>query len=333
MQSVLFVFAAILSFVSAQCYVTETTFTAGNNTLAFGAAVGDKIPAIHHFDDYGVVSIRFLTFVRATSARWDIEYVGFKGRAVEECVGVVGHLGFTFSSDCSSVVISTIYDDCVPRANIFSDGVTFTKQAVVAGACPAWSGVLQETSDSPRLSGEPFTIYSAPEDIKILSVSDKAIIFQQWSKGSDDPVNLYRWQDLFSIPAAYACEERFFGQYYVTKQFGCGATLCGKADACSARGHLFHGIALNGFANAVTCDADIDILQYSNSACSTGEPWTKSATDCTHQFNGDQCMWCNGMTNGHSVALCLERNGGICEDIQNSPQAHGWCNLQLVCPA
>jgi len=119
---------------------------------------------------------------------------------------------------------------------------------------------------------------------------------------------------------------------FLTRESGCGSILCGKTDSCAARGHLFHGVHLNDYQGA-ECDTDIEILEFPNNACSDGNIWKKTPYECRDQFGGDQCMFCRGVANGLDVKLCLDRNGGICNDIFRSLPSKGWCNLEMECPA
>jgi hypothetical protein len=306
---------------------------AGNTTLVFGAAVADWIPVVMHYDDEGIIGAYFMTARQATSSRWEVMEVGYYGRATTECEGILGQYGFAFSTDCESLTVSPIYDECESRVGVF-EGLTFTQSSVVQdGQCDSWMGVLQQTSESPRLSGEKLAIYPAPSNLAIVSIGDYTAIFQQWAPGTDaDPPSLVRFQDLLSVPEGYACEERFFGQYLLTKENGCGAILCGKTDSCPARAHLFHGVHLNDYEGG-ECEADIEVLEFSNSACSDGNIWKKTPQDCVGQFGGDQCMFCRGSANNLDVKLCIDRNGAICNDIFRSYPSKGWCNLEMECPA
>jgi len=306
---------------------------AGNTTIVFGAAVGDWVPVVMHYDDAGVIGAYFATARQATSMRWEVMDAGYYGRATNECEGILGQYGFSFSTDCASLTLSAIYDECPTRVASL-DGVTWTQSSVVQdGQCASWMGVLGQAAESPRLSGEKVSIYPAPSDLAIVSIGDYTAIFQQWSSGTaSDPPSLVRFQDLLSVPAGYACEERYYGQYLLNKENGCGAILCGKTDSCAARAHLFHGVQLNGY-DGIQCDADVEILEFSNSACSDGNIWKQTPQDCTGQFGGAQCMFCRGSANNLDVKLCIDRMGAICNDIFRSYPSQGWCNLEMECPA
>jgi len=230
------------------------------------------------------------------------------------------------------MTITTIYDECERRAAAF-DGITYTQTTVVAdGECDSWIGTLKESALSPRLSAEKVSIYPGLENLAIVSIGDYAAIFQQWSYGTNDPADLVRFQDLLSVPEGYACEERLYGQYFMTKESGCGAILCGKADSCAPRAGLFHGVRLNDYSGD-DCAADIAVIEFPNNGCSDGNIWRKTPYECTGQGKGDQCMFCRGVANNLDVKLCLERNGGGCNDIFRSIPSKGWCNLEFECPA
>jgi hypothetical protein len=299
--------------------------------MVFGAAVGDWWPAIFQVDDHARVSVWFDTVRQATTVRYEIMDQGVYGFGKWDCEGMVGQYNFHFSDDCETVTPQLIYDECTRRAAL--DGLVLTKTSVVEdGQCESWMGITHETDLAPQLSGERISIFPAPNNLVIVSIGDYGAIFQLWTHGDDDPVNLNRVQDLLSVPEGYACEERFYGQYFITRETGCAAIMCGKADSCAARAALWHNVALNGYDGG-DCASDIDVLEWPNNGCSDGNIWTKLPYDCVDQFNGDQCMFCRGVANGLDVKLCLERNGGSCNDIFRSLPSKGWCNLEMECPA
>jgi len=329
-SAVLFVLASLLACSYAQCSLENAVYAVGNDTFVFGAAVGGWIPALHHYDDVGVIGAWFLTVTQATSTRFELLDAGYYGRAAQDCKGMTGQYSFMFSPDCTSLTLSTIFDECDLRTRLY-DGLALT-MTVSTDGCNSLNGVLMETTDSPKLSGERVSIIQAPSDLAIVSIGSYTAIFQQWGSNPDQPANYVRVQDLLSVPPGYACAVRFYGQYFLTKGDGCTAIMCGDTDSCAARGHLFHGLMLNGYSGPV-CASDITILDYPNNACSNGNIWTQSPYDCRDQFGGAQCMFCHGVANGKDVRVCLDRNGGICNDIFRSLPSKGWCNLEMECPA
>jgi len=331
MQNLVFLLGVFLTLASAQCSLDGTAWSVGNVTLVFGASVGEWIPTIYHNDDRGRVSVWFVTVRQATSSRYEVMDQGVYGKAQFTCKGMVGQYNFHFSADCETLTFSVIYDECADRSAL--DGAVLTKTSVVEdGQCSSYMGTTMETSLAPQLSGESLAIYPAPSNLVIVSIGSYAAIFQLWTQGSDDPANLNRVQDLLSVPEGYACEERFYGQYFLTRESGCGAILCGKADSCAARAGLWQGVTLNSYSGS-KCATDIEILQWPNNACSDGNIWTKTPYECRDQFGGAQCMFCRGVAGGLDVKLCLERNGAVCNDIFRSLPSQGWCNLEMECPA
>jgi hypothetical protein len=203
------------------------------------------------------------------------------------------------------------------------------------GACVNFAGTLSDTPLSPQLSGISFNMVSGFDGLKIVSKGTLTTIYTEWSHGDGDPGNLLRLRDFLTYPhAGYGCEKRYYGQYYLNFGSGCDLIVCTKADSCPVRTGVLQGMRLNGY-DGPGCPAlpDDAVLEYSNSGCSDGNIWFKSVEDCTSQLDGSTCMYCHGVANGLDVKLCLERNGGGCNDIFRSTQAQGWCNLEFECPA
>jgi len=332
MPNLFLLLGTFLVLVSCQCPLDGSAWTASNVTVVFGASVGDWIPAIFFLNDQGRESAWFMTVRQATPTRFELVEVGVHGYAKGGC-NMVGQYTFLVSDDCQTLDIGLIHDDCPYRMSLLTAVPSLASTSIVEdGQCASWMGMTEQTSESPQLSGEALSIYPGPAGLVIVSIGDYAAIFQLWSHRADDPANLNIIQDLLSVPAGYACEERFYGQYFITRESGCSAIMCGKADSCATRAGLFHGVALNGYDGG-KCSADVDVLEWSTVACSDGNVWTKTPYECVDQFAGDQCMFCRGVANGLDVKLCLDRNGGSCNDIFRSTPSQGWCNLEMECPA
>jgi len=325
-------FTAFLALSYAQCSVDGASYNVGNFTWTFGAVVGTWNPVIVRLDDGGVIRVTFATARLASTAvdRWELQDVGTFFRGELTCGSTVGQYHFQFAPDCNSFTVALIYDECTSRGSLIN-GLTLT--ATTLSSCPTFVGTLAQSSAlAPQFSGEVATIVPAMDGLYMASIGSQASVFQYWTQGATDPANLYRIQDIMSIPAPYSCEYRYYGQYYLTVDSGCSAILCGKSDSCPARASLLPGLELNGYSGD-PCPSTVDVLEFSNSACSDGNIWTKSPHDCTSQLNGATCMYCHGVANGLDLKLCLERNGGICNDIFRSIPAKGWCNLEFECPA
>jgi len=344
MRAVL-VFLALVALARSQCSPIGNTYSAGPVSWTVGApAVNMAVPVIQKITDGTLLTqgrpyefITFMTITQMTSRRWEVADVGFYLQAFMDCGDVIGQYNFDFSTDCSTVSVSLIADVCTPRANNL-DGLVLSLTASPyfygsPGQCSSYSGTLGVADDS-HLSGDPVSIFPGPNNLTIVSVEDTAIFFQLWTRRDyeNDPPNFHLIQDLFSVPAPFACEQRFYGQYYLNEQENCAAILCGKADSCAERAQLYQGVSLNDYSGP-TCTTDVQIIQWPLSGCSDGNVWLEGPAECTLQGAGDQCAFCHGVANGRNVKLCIERNGGSCNHIFRSLPAQFWCNLEFECPA
>jgi len=335
-RAVILTLLALVALARSQCNPAGNTYRAGGLSLTFGAPVGSWIPVVEYLVGNGQESAWFMTVSQQTPSRWEVQDRAFHGDATGDCGDTIGQYSFTFSTDCQNLAVEAIFDECTDRSDAFS-GVSLSLIPSPSfygsdGECPAYTGTLGITSEEPHLSGEPVSIFPAPANLTIVSVGKIAAFFQLWTRRTFDPSNFHLVQDLLSVPAGFACEERLYGQYSLTEASGCATIVCGKADSCPARAGLFQGLALNGYTGA-QCTTDINVIQWPNSGCSDGNIYTKSSYDCKGTGDGTQCAFCHGVANGIDVKLCIERNGGSCNHIFRSLPAKGWCNLEFECPA
>jgi hypothetical protein len=340
----LLVFVATLAFASAQCGFEGTVYNheTSNVTVYFGAAVGDWVPGIQYESFTGERQAWFITIREADNTRWELREWGSVGLA-GACLDVIGQYRVLFEDDCSTVSFAVIHDDCIARSQFWGNDTTLNLVEVEDGVCTADVGTLGETDEAPQLSGEQVTIYPADGNLVVVSVGDYAALFQQWelqegvepSEGTEGTDDEWWVTDYLSIPDGYACEERWIGVYKSIEtedEDDCASRTCGVSDPCAARAGLFHNVAFNGF-DGEECETDVDVIEWPNSGCSQGNTWALTPYECVDQFNGDQCIFCRGVAGGLDVKLCIERNGGTCNDIFRSVPAQGWCNLEFECPA
>jgi len=329
-------FLALVALARSQCNPAGNTYQAGGLSFTFGAAVGDWIPAIEYFVGNGMESAWFMTVSQQTGSRWEVLDVAFYGDAIGDCGDTPGQYSFQFSTDCQTLSMETIFDECGDRSEAMSGvSLSLVDSPFYYGSeqeCGSYTGTLGASTEEPHLSGEPVSIFPAPANLTIVSVGSRAAFFQLWTRRTADPINFHLVQDLLSVPAGFACEERLYGQYFLTESDNCGAVICGKADACPARAQLWQGVQFNDYTGD-ECDNDITVIEWPNSGCSDGNLWTKSPQECTATGDGTQCAFCHGVANGMTVKTCIERNGGKCNHIFRSLPAKGWCNLEFECPA
>jgi len=342
MRAVLF-FLALVVLARSQCSPIGNAYAAGPVSWTVGApAVNGAIPLIQLVTDSTLFTqgrpyqfITFMTITQITSRRWEVSDVGFYGQAFMDCGDVVGQYNFDFSTDCSSVTISVISDTCSPRASNL-DGLVLSLTTSPyfygsPGRCSSYAGTLGSDGDG-HLSGQPVSFFPGPSNLTIVTVANQAVFFQLWTRRDfeNDPPNFHLIQDLFSVPAPFACLQRLYGQYFLQETDQCGAILCGKADACPERAELFQGVSLNDYVGP-QCSTDIEVVQWPLSGCSNGNVWVEGPGECTSQGGGDQCIYCHGVANGNNVKLCINRNGGSCNHIFRSLPAQHWCNLEFEC--
>jgi len=336
-MSVGILFFALVSFVAAQCSLETTAYQRGDYTLFLGARVGDWIPVITYLNDDGDRQAWFQTWTpgAVNTLRFDVAEYGSVGRLPHCDASVVGHYKAVFSSDCETLTLALLSDHCFRRTEFFPE--EWTKIANVlpgTGDCGLYEGTLNKSTLSPRLSGETVSIFAAFGGLRIHSYGNVGAGFVEWTSGQDKGVK--NMQDILTIPAPFACENRLYGQYHLrsVSTGSCLVKFCGVADTCPSRASLLDGVAMNGYQGS-DCPAPVEVIR-PNSACSPdNQPWPehKSVDQCTSIGGGSQCAYCHGVANNKDVVSCIERNGATCSDIFRSGWRKSFCNLEFECPA
>jgi len=327
-----FVFAALLALATAQCDVQKNTYAMGSNSITFGAVVGDWMPVIYNMGD--VSKVYFSTWTKATVTRMEALDVGTTQAEDNAYCALLGQYNIDWSSDCSSITFNTLSDSCRGR-HAFLEGNTFTAVSFQAGLpdCVSPTSVLetrfQTSESSPRLSEEPSTIVFGNDQFAVVSVGSQAALFQRW-KLEAGVVNII---DLASSPAGLSCHSAEISSYNVAFDGDCAARFCGGSDNCKSRAELFHQAPTNSFGGD-NCVADFSVPDNALTQCNTdGRQWLRHPWDCTDQPVEGGCMFCKGIAKGEKIALCLNREGGGCNQIFASPVAKTFCNLEFECPA
>eukprot|EP01126_Amoeba_proteus_P065077 TRINITY_DN9190_c0_g1_i1.p1 TRINITY_DN9190_c0_g1~~TRINITY_DN9190_c0_g1_i1.p1 ORF type:complete len:250 (+),score=36.29 TRINITY_DN9190_c0_g1_i1:586-1335(+) len=192
-----------------------------------------------------------------------------------------------------------------------------------------------------------FSTLLGPSNYAVISISDKAAVFQQWSVlPNNQQITLI---DIGSYPNGYACDVRYTGVYSSNWDQSCGVGLCGISDPCTTRSQLLHGLSLNDrYLNISSpsssssqglsfCPSDTvptgNFFGFGLDICSDGREWNKNPLDCVNQGTRGDCFFCKGIANGVTVSMCLMREGSGCNQIFDSNAAKAFCNLEFECTA
>jgi len=334
MRTMLFAFAAFIAFVSAQCNVEGNTYTtASGESITFGAAVGEWVPALINSGS----EVLFSTWTQATATRWGTTTFG--STASVFCTQSAIY-NIEFFNDCTQLSFSVISDPCDGRFALLQNAFTLEPRALVGADCVAvgtsLATTLQVSDLVPRLSGEGATVVFGTEQYALLSVGSDAVIVQRWRLVVSEEEGTHALVvDLASFPAGFACDGAEVGDYHLHNldTSDCTGRVCGSVETCVSRSSLFHQMGLNGYSGSPCGHSVVLPVDGRPASCSDGRQWRRHPQECVAQDVEGGCMYCKGVANGESTQWCLDREHAGCNQVFDSYQRKAFCNLEFECPA
>jgi len=326
-------FCALVALAYAQCTVDGNTYVNGDLSITFGASVSDTYPAL--LDMGSPSQLHFGYWSVATDSRWEITEVGsVSGQFCDQ----TGQYNAAFVDDCITISFTLISDDCTERATLLANTFTVVSRSNTAD-CVSEGTVLQtqlgDSVTAPSLSRADATVVFGTSGFCTVSIADRGTLYQRWTLSNTNDGETTTIIDLGSTGDDFSCPTSRTGTYLSNWDSDCSAQLCGVSDSCLSRGELFHAAAFNGFQPIDGC---VNHIQYTQlvgyGECNpNSDTWEEHPYACTGQNVAGGCMFCLGRANGQEFRQCLDRNGGGCNAIFNSPAAKAFCTLEFECPA
>jgi len=310
----------------------------------FTDASGDSITIGEQVDRYFPVVLTsgedsyFVTFQQKLGS-WEIVEHGSSGSLMcgESYPPGTYTLSLSSETDCADQKMTfTLVSDplCPARRSFFSEEFslgTSTQPKCGEVNSVELNGRLSSSVASSTLSQQGVHITFAPFGYAVISISDKVILWQQWSPVGGN-INVI---DVLSIPSGYACDSDSVGQYAASwdQASGCGLQTCAVEDTCLARSELWHGANFNAFKGDMCADFYGNAPQKAEifGSCSTGQQWHSHPYDCTDQNIEGGCVYCAGVAQAKDFEYCLARNGQDCKDIFEQVGTQQGCNLAFEC--
>jgi hypothetical protein len=326
-MKVLFAFAALLAFAASQCSLEGNTYTEGDRSLTFGAAVGEWVPGLTSLES----GLSFSTWTQQTATRWSVKDFGSLADWFCDSEGLYN---IEFFNACTEIHFTVLHDVCGERMALLQN--VFTLAPPTSDDCTAaghsTTAHLSVSKEFPRLSGDRVHVVFGLNSYALVSVADRAVIVQRWRTSSSSDEDMLQVVDLGSYPEGYACDAVDVGSYtWINLGDSCAARVCISEDACRMRAQLWHNVGLNDFEGDM-CNRDIEEEEM-EPHCSGGKEWRRHPKDCVAQEVPGGCMFCKGIAMGVTTMWCLDRQGAVCEEVFESTARQAYCNLEFECSA
>jgi hypothetical protein len=249
-----------------------------------------------------------------------------------------GQYNVGFIDNCVTLQFTLVADNCEERVELLANTFSLVSRSNI-GDCVSEGTILQtqlgESITEPTLSREDATVVFGTSGYCMVSISNRGTLYQHWEIENTNDGQVTTIIDLGSTGDDFSCPTSREGTYFSDWDSDCSAQLCGITDACLSRGELFHATAYNGFIPIDGCLRDVHYptLVGFGECNPNSDTWEAHPWDCVDQNVAGGCMFCLGRANNQEFRQCLDREGGVCNEIFNSIAAKAFCTLEFECPA